>query len=187
MQLIVGLGNPGNEYERTRHNVGFMLLDTLYEQWEFPPFSDEKRFLALISTDTLNGEKVLLVKPTTFMNRSGDAVATIVHFYKITPSDITVIHDDLDIPFGTIKITDSSRAAGHNGVQDIIDALGTQNFPRIRIGISRPKDGHLPADHVLDRFTPEEESKLPDIFASVLTSLVLKDKKSRTMLRLQSK
>jgi PTH1 family peptidyl-tRNA hydrolase len=171
MKLIIGLGNPGNEYEATRHNAGFLFLDTLKASWEFPDFVPEKRFASLVSAGMKDSEKTLLVKPATFMNRSGEAVVALINFFKLTPADITVVHDDLDLPFGTWKVTESSGAAGHNGVSDIIERLGTKEFRRIRIGIGRPDADRDPADYVLSRFTLEEEQKLAKIFEEILKSI----------------
>lgn len=170
MRLIIGLGNPGKEYERTRHNAGFLFLDVLKEKWDFPEFVMEKKFSASVSAAVRDGEKTLLVKPETFMNRSGESVAAIVNFFKLSPADLVVIHDDLDLPFGTWKDAAGSGAAGHNGVSDIIEKLGTKDFRRIRIGIGRPADNRDSADYVLETFTPEELGKLPEIFKEILTS-----------------
>ena len=160
MKAIIGLGNPGNKYAKNRHNAGFIILDELQEDWSFPDFEFSKKFDADISEGNRNGEKILLVKPQTFMNESGEAVQKIMSFYKLTPEDITVIHDDLDINFGEMKVATDSRAAGHNGVQDIIDKLGTQNFKRIRIGIEgeeKRKTRAIPGDvFVLQDFSDEE-------------------------------
>lgn len=171
MKVIVGLGNPGKEYETTRHNAGFLFSDFLRTKWEFPEFSEEKKFSSQISGATRSIEKYLLVKPTTFMNRSGDAVSATMSFYKLSPDDLLVIHDDLDIPFGSWKTSKGSGAAGHNGISDIIGKIGTKDFRRIRIGIGRPEGDRDPADYVLDRFTPEEAARLPEIFEDIFSSL----------------
>jgi PTH1 family peptidyl-tRNA hydrolase len=171
MKLIIGLGNPGKEYERTRHNVGFQLVDVLCEKWDFPDFAPEKKFSSLISAGVKDGEKILLVKPETFMNRSGEAVASIISFFKLTPADITVVHDDLDLPFGSWKESTDSGPAGHNGVASIIEHLGTKTFRRIRIGIGRPSDGREAADYVLGRFGDEEQKKLPELFEEIFAAL----------------
>jgi peptidyl-tRNA hydrolase, PTH1 family len=171
MKVVIGLGNPGNEYEATRHNAGFLFLDTLKASWKFPEFVPEKKFVSLVSAGIRDDEKTLLVKPVTFMNRSGEAVVALFNFFKLTPADITVVHDDLDLALGTWKVAESSGAAGHNGVSDIIERLGTKEFRRIRIGIGRPEDDRDPADYVLSRFTPEEEQKLPEIFKEILKSI----------------
>ncbi len=179
MKLIIGLGNLGTEYGRTRHNTGFLFVDFLQKKWAFPAFTSEKKFTGSIAADMHNGEKTLLVKPETFMNRSGETVFALVNFFKLTGNDIMVIHDDLDLPFGTFKVSTDSGSAGHNGVADVIEKLGTKTFRRIRIGIGRPagsasgadaggpEAGRDPADYVLARFTEEEESRLPEIFENI--------------------
>ncbi len=138
MKLIIGLGNPGKEYAMTHHNIGFLFLDSLQETLGFETFREVKKMSAEISEGSINGEKILLVKPMTFMNHSGTTVQTLLQFYKLAPTDIIVIHDDLDIDRGMYKTTPSSRSAGHNGVADIIEKIGTQDFFRVRIGIGKP-------------------------------------------------
>lgn len=160
MKLVVGLGNPGKKYENNRHNAGFVIIEKLKEYFEFPDFEFFKKFEAEISEGNINGEKIILVKPQTFMNNSGESVQKITGFYKLSPENIIVIHDDLDIDFGIAKISNDSGAAGHNGVQDIIDKLGTKNFKRIRIGIEgeeKRKSRKIPGDvFVLQDFSEEE-------------------------------
>ncbi|MBP5994003.1 MAG: aminoacyl-tRNA hydrolase [Candidatus Moranbacteria bacterium] len=171
MRLIIGLGNPGKQYASTRHNAGFLALDFLREHFDFESFHRETRFHAELSIGTIGQEKYLLIKPTTFMNRSGSTVRALLDFYKLSAQDIIVLHDDLDIAPGTHKTTLSSRAAGHNGVQDIIDMLGTQDFFRIRLGIGRPTETEgvcRPAhDYVLDPFSPDELALLQKIFPTL--------------------
>jgi len=135
MKLIIGLGNPGKEYEKTRHNAGFILLNEIQKDFNFSEFKMEKKFDAEISEGNVAGEKIILCKPQTFMNLSGKTVRAILDFYKLSADDTIVIHDDLDIKLGTFKIATDSSSAGHNGVQNIIDVLGTQKFKRIRVGI----------------------------------------------------
>ncbi len=138
MKLIIGLGNPGKKYERTRHNVGFVVLDTLHQSLaEYTPSAWEasSKFQAEIAGCTLGGEKIILAKPTTFMNDSGISVQAIAHFYQIPPHDIIVVHDDKDIPLGEIKVQTNRGPAGHNGVKSVIAHLGTEDFTRIRVGI----------------------------------------------------
>lgn len=165
--LIVGLGNPGSKYDETRHNIGFLALDHLRERFKAPEFRPEARFFADLSSVVLAGQKIILAKPTTYMNESGRAVRALLDFYKLDPTALIVIHDDLDIAPGTLRTTDSSRAAGHNGVQNIIDALGTQDFFRVRLGIGRPAEVEgtcLPShDYVLGRFSDPERTLLPTL------------------------
>lgn len=166
--LIIGLGNPGSQYDRTRHNIGFLALDRLREKFDAPSFRPETKFSADISETVLSGHKIILAKPTTYMNESGRAIRAILDYYKLDPAALIVIHDDLDIAPGTLRTTDSSRAAGHNGVQNIIETIGTQDFFRIRLGIGRPAEVEgvcMPShDYVLGRFSAEEFAKLEALF-----------------------
>ncbi|AOH38900.1 aminoacyl-tRNA hydrolase [Dialister pneumosintes] len=148
MKLIVGLGNPGKEYVATRHNVGFDVIDELATRWKISAW--KKDFSAEIAMITINEEKVCLMKPLTYMNKSGDAINTAVRFYKICADDIWVICDDLDLPVGKIRIRKKGSAGGHNGLKSIISHMG-QDFPRFRIGVGHPKDGHTVIEHVLGR------------------------------------
>lgn len=183
MKLIIGLGNPGKKYELTRHNVGFMAVDKLQKEWKFPDFELNKKFNAEISegncpvipSEAEGSKKIFLVKPQTFMNLSGNSVKTLMDFYKITPEDIIVIHDDLDIEIGKYKIATDSSSAGHQGVQNIIDNLGTQKFKRIRIGIEgeeKRKNRVMPSDDfVLQKFTEEEIKEVNKTFADILNNI----------------
>lgn len=160
MKLIIGLGNPGKKYESTRHNAGFIVLDELRKAWGFPEFSQNKKFDAEVSEGVRGGGKIVLAKPETFMNLSGKAVQKIMAFYKIPIEDIAVMHDDLDIELGKFKVSLDSSAAGHNGVQSLIDTLGTQRMRRVRIGVEgaeKKKDRLMSgSDFVLQDFTEEE-------------------------------
>ena len=176
MKLIIGLGNPGKRYEMTRHNVGFLFLEHLRNQWDFPIFQEKRSFHAECSEGICNGVKILLARPNTFMNASEEALESIRHFYKVDTGDIIVIHDDLDIPLGNIRASFDSRSAGHRGVEDIIRKLGTTAFLRFRIGIGRPEQaasdsGPDTASFVLDRFTSEERERIIDTFPAIVTSL----------------
>lgn len=157
MKLIVGLGNPGKEYEKTRHNVGFMVLDALHDSWKL-----NKKFNAEIAEITLNNVKVILTKPLTFMNASGEAVQTIAHFYKIKPEDIIVVHDDKDIPLGTVKVQKERGDAGHNGVRSIVEYLKSKAFTRVRVGTASENKRKMEdtTKFVLSRFGLFEKSKL---------------------------
>lgn len=167
MKLIFGLGNPGEKYKKNRHNAGFIILDELKKTWNFPDFEFSKKFDAESSEADKDKEKIIFVKPQTFMNNSGETVRKMMDFYKLTPDDITVIHDDLDIALGEFRISADSRAAGHNGVQNIIDKLGTKNFKRIRIGIEGEearKNRTIPGDvFVLQDFSDEELEIIRDL------------------------
>jgi len=140
MYLVVGLGNPEEEYENTRHNVGFAVLDDLVKRYPFRTLSHNNKFSALISKNLFHREQILLAKPQTFMNDSGNTVKALVQFYKDQNPKLIVIHDDIDIPLGEMKVSENRGSAGHKGVDSIIQTLGTKNFTRIRIGI-RPLKG----------------------------------------------
>ena len=152
MKLIVGLGNPDKKYELTRHNTGFMVMDRIAKICNVN--IDQKKFKALIALTTIKGEKVLLMKPQTYMNLSGEAIQAAVHFYQIQPEDICVIYDDLDMPCGKLRLREKGSAGGHNGMKSIIQHLGTQVFPRIRVGID--KSPYDTIDYVMGRFTAEQ-------------------------------
>ena len=200
MKIIIGLGNPGEEHKNNRHNAGFMMMNKLRERWNFPDFEFSKKFNALTSLhypllpsgeggssparagrETDEGEsddknKVLLVKPQTFMNNSGETVRAILDFHKLTAEDILVIHDDLDIQMGKYKMVTDSSAAGHHGVQDIIDKLGTQKFKRVRIGIGQEKDGALvcrldASDFVLKDFSEEELKEIENVLEKTIEEI----------------
>lgn len=171
MKLIVGLGNPGIKYARTKHNAGFIALDELAQKLGAPAWRLEKKFETELAEINTGGEKILLAKPQTFMNLSGEAVRKLMTFYKLTSEELTVVHDDLDLELGTIKISVDSSAGGHNGVQSIIDNLGTQHFKRIRIGIEGSKahqqrsvSGRV---FVLSDLTEKEMTKIQKLAASI--------------------
>jgi PTH1 family peptidyl-tRNA hydrolase len=140
MKLIVGLGNPGTQYEQTRHNVGFRVLDTVASQrnWHW-----ERRGRAMLSTGTIGTEKVILVKPLTYMNNSGEAVGELLRWYKLQPDNLLVIYDDLDLAIGRVQLKAGGSAAGHNGISSIIHHLHTNAFPRLRVGIGKPANQHI--------------------------------------------
>jgi peptidyl-tRNA hydrolase, PTH1 family len=155
MKVIVGLGNPGPEYRETRHNVGFTVVDELVTRWRVADQWREK-FEAL-QIKTLRGEDgVIVAKPLTFMNRSGQSVAAIAGFYKIEPADVFVIVDEAALPLGRLRARRDGSAGGHNGLKSIIEHLGTTAFPRMRVGVGRGDNRRDLADHVLGRFEPSE-------------------------------
>ena len=181
MLLIIGLGNPGEEYKKTRHNAGFIIIDELRKKWNFPEFKFNKKFDSEISEKShklqITNYKLLLIKPQTFMNRSGESVRKIMDFYKLTPENIVVIHDDLDIEIGKYKISTGSSSAGHKGVQSIIDNIGTQEFKRIRIGVEktggRKNRGNISGDNfVLQDFEEEEIEKVKKLTEKILDLIV---------------
>ncbi len=151
MKVVIGLGNPGKKYEDTRHNVGFMAIDKISEKWSIPV--QQQKFRALVGEGRINGERALLVKPQTYMNLSGESVADVLRFYKLTPADILVIYDDLDLPTGKLRLREKGSAGGHNGIKSIIQHTGTQVFNRIKIGIDRPQPGRSVSDYVLSPFS----------------------------------
>lgn len=159
--LIVGLGNPGAEYRHNRHNVGFMVVNALAESAEIP--IRRVSFRALVGKGTLAGESVILAKPQTFMNNSGEAVAPLMRFYKIPVEHLLVIHDDLDLPFGTLRLRPSGGTGGQKGMESIVAKLGTREFARLRVGIGRPPGRMDPSDYVLHDFDPPQEEMLPEI------------------------
>lgn len=156
MKLIVGLGNPGDKYQGTRHNVGFDVIDALARQ-EGLKLTDQK-FRADYTIWRVGDEKVLLVKPYTFMNLSGEAVLPLMSYYNISPDELVVVYDDLDLEPGKLRLRQSGSAGGHNGVKSIIEMLGTQDFKRVKIGIGRPQYGRKVVDHVLQRFDTDDRA-----------------------------
>jgi len=155
VKLIVGLGNPGPEYRDTRHNVGFKVIDALAERWRAQDQWREK-FEALHIKTNVGDEAVILAKPLTFMNLSGQAVAGLSGFYKIAPADILIVTDDVAIPLGRLRARREGGAGGHNGLKSIIQSLATQAFPRMRVGVGRGDSRRDLADHVLGRFEADE-------------------------------
>ena len=159
MKIFVGLGNPTPEYAATKHNVGFMLADKLAEKICASPWRE--KFNALVTESFFDGEKILLVKPQTFMNLSGEAVAPIMNFYKLDAHDLTVAHDDMDLPLGMIRLRPKGSGGGHHGVESIIQHLGGEkNFPRVKIGVGRPPKNWTVNHHVLSPFAQEDAEKI---------------------------
>ena len=154
MKIIAGLGNPGLQYAKTKHNVGFMLLDALAQHLGASPWKEA--FTSLISEVRIVGEKIFLVKPQTYMNESGSAIGPMLAYYKVGLEDLVVVHDDMDIPAGMIRIRKKGGSGGHNGIKSIIAHVGGEKFPRIRIGIGRPMPGWSVIDHVLAPFSSED-------------------------------
>jgi PTH1 family peptidyl-tRNA hydrolase len=171
LKLICGLGNPGNKYKYTRHNVGFLLLDLVSDDEGFS-FSKDKKFKGQSYKGKLEGEDTLFMKPETFMNLSGDSILPSVSFFKLKVEDVIVIHDDVDLPFGTVKVKLGGGTAGHNGLKHIVSRIGN-NFIRIRLGVGRPTPPLETADYVLQNFSREEVSALPEILDRANTSLRL--------------
>ena len=153
MHMIVGLGNPGKQYEFTRHNAGFLCLDYLAAKYNIKV--NKIKFKSLVGEGNIGGEKVILLKPTTFMNLSGEALVQAAGFYKVDVSDIIVVYDDISLPIGSLRIREKGSAGGHNGMKNIIYLLGKDNFPRIRLGVGTNGERDL-ADYVLGKFSKEE-------------------------------
>ncbi|MFC2539558.1 aminoacyl-tRNA hydrolase [Neisseria sp. HMSC055H02] len=161
IKMIVGLGNPGSEYEQTRHNAGFWFIDELAWQYK-ATLKEEKKFFGLVARISISGSDLWLLKPSTFMNRSGQAVAALAQFYKIKPEEILVVHDELDIPCGRIKFKLGGGNGGHNGLKDIQARLGTPDFYRLRLGIDHPGDRNLVVGYVLNKPSPEHRQQIDE-------------------------
>ena len=157
MHIIVGLGNPGREYARTRHNVGFDVIDVLSEKLDIPV--NRSAMHGLTGSGLVGGEKVLLVKPQTYMNLSGQCVAELAGFYKIDMSGLMIVYDDVDLPLGKVRLRASGSAGTHNGMRSIIGLLGRQDFPRLRVGVGKKPEGWELADWVLSHYQTEEDRK----------------------------
>jgi peptidyl-tRNA hydrolase, PTH1 family len=176
IRLIVGLGNPGPEYEQTRHNAGFWLVDNLANTLPGCRLQREARFQALTAKARIAGQEVWLLEPQTFMNLSGRAVAALARFYKIAPDEILAVHDELDLPPGVAKIKRAGSTGGHNGLKDIAAAIGSQDFWRLRIGIGHPRDLGLKSpviDYVLHRPRKDEQPLIDEAIARSLDVIPL--------------
>jgi len=166
MKLIIGLGNPGKKYEATRHNAGFMAVDAFAEELDAAWKKDVKR-KAFVATATVGSEKVILAKPQTFMNNSGEAAAALVSFYKADPRGILLVHDDMDLPPGRIQFKDGGSAAGHNGVASVYERLGTTGIQRLRIGIGHPEEQIPAEDWVLRALSTHDAPNALDIVSGM--------------------
>ena len=160
--LVAGLGNPGRDYRRNRHNAGFMAVDALAQHYQIPLGKVQSK--AILGSGKAGGQTVFLVKPQTYMNLSGTAVGSLARYYKVETDHIFVIHDDIDLPLGTVRIRAQGGAGGQKGIASIIERLGTNAFPRCRLGIGRPPGQMQAADYVLEDFFPEELTVLTDVF-----------------------
>ena len=172
IKLIVGLGNPGTQYKRTRHNVGFWFVDELAENFQ-SNWSNQSRFNGLLAEVRLANQKVFLLKPQTFMNRSGLAVGAVAQYYKIEPEEILVVHDELDIDAGAVKLKIDGGHAGHNGLRDIINHLSSKRFYRLRLGIGRSKNKQVVADYVLSAPSKTDLEAIFSIFDKVDSEMEL--------------
>lgn len=162
-KLIVALGNPGAKYANTRHNVGWMILDALAERHNVSVTKSGFHGLYGEMHWPDPADKVILLKPITYMNLSGRSVAPAAHFFKVSPEEILVIHDDMDLELGRLRLRPKGSSGGHNGVKSVIQELGTQEFPRLKVGIGRPDPGWDPADWVLAPFRPEEAAVIGQV------------------------
>ncbi len=174
MKLIVGLGNPGAQYEGSRHNIGFRVVDRFGATNHIPIFT--RRFQAIFGKGRVDSQEVILFKPMTFMNRSGEAVQKALHFFQMGPEDLTVVHDDLDLSFGRLRFKKQGGDGGHLGVRSLMESIGTDRFVRLKVGIGRPPAGMDPADYVLGCFEGVEVSIVEgvvDLAAEALRVMVV--------------
>jgi PTH1 family peptidyl-tRNA hydrolase len=172
-ELIVGLGNPEPKYNQTRHNIGFEVIDTLARTWQ-ANLSENRRFQGLFAETIIpSGNKIRLLKPLTYMNRSGQSLRAVIDWYKIAPQSILVIYDDMDLPVGKLRMRLSGSAGGHNGMKSIISHLGSQNFPRLRIGIGKSDGDKETISHVLGKFSPQEAKIIEEILYISLKAVEL--------------
>ena len=170
MFLIAGLGNPGKKYSKNRHNVGFMAVDHLASGLGIS--INTKKFSADTAFQKTDSADILILKPLTFINRSGVSISAALDFYKIEPASLIVLHDEIELPFGKILLKHGGGHKGHNGLRSIIQQTGSADFHRIRIGVGRPENEIVPvADHVLSNFTPEESEQLPEILSTAADML----------------
>jgi len=173
--LIIGLGNPGKKYEGTRHNIGFVALDYFAQKQDFPSWIEKNDFKCVYTTHTLGEHRIILAKPLTYMNKSGEAVQLIQHFYKVAAANTLVVHDELDIEFGQIRSRMGGSSAGHNGIESISNSIG-EEYVRLRIGIGPKQPEQMDsADFVLARFSPDNEKHFPALLRetnSLLTEFI---------------
>lgn len=171
MLVVVGLGNPGSQYANNRHNIGFNVVQALADKLQAPPF--RSKFNGRISRIQDDKLDLMLVQPMTYMNRSGDCIAPLLHFYRIEPADMLVIHDELDLPFSALRIKQGGGHAGHNGLRSIMQQLGDESFLRMRVGIGKPHPlfGGQTADFVLSDFNTEQREQLPDLIDRAVSAV----------------
>jgi len=172
MKLIVGLGNPGVKYHKTWHNMGFLALDEMARVFDFEKFKKNEKFKAEISEGRIGEEKIILAKPMTYMNKSGEAVQALKSFYKLTTDDIIIVHDDIDSELGKIKTVTNSGSGGHNGIKSIIEMLGTKDFTRIKLGVKTDKREKMEAsDYVLGRFGIFNRGKVKEVIEKAVLAM----------------
>jgi len=174
MMLLVGLGNPSLNNLNNRHNVGFLIIDAINKKFKLS--KQKPKFKGLLTTGTINEQKVFAIKPLTFMNRSGICIKELIEYFKIDVKDVFVFHDDMDIDIGKVKVKFGGSNAGHNGIDSIDKNIG-KNYSRIRIGIGRPKNNSNSADHVLDNFSIDEKGNVEEVIKNIINSIsILIDK-----------
>lgn len=180
MKVIVGLGNPGPQYAETHHNIGFLLVDLLAEAYKL---QFRAKFQGLWTEGNVEGERILLLKPQTFMNLSGRSVRELANFYKIPGCDLLIVHDDMDLSFGKIRLRNQGSAGGHNGIKSILAELGTDKFWRLKLGVGRPPKEYDPASYVLSSFADDETTQLEEMLgrAEKATNLWIKGETDRAM------
>lgn len=169
--LIIGLGNPGAEYRQNRHNIGFMVIDQLAQVLSIP--LQRVKFKAITGTGKFEGRRVILAKPQTYMNASGESVGPLSRYFKVPLNQLMVLHDDLDIPFGSLRIRPMGGTSGQKGMKSIVEKLGSQDFPRMRIGIGRPPGRMDPADYVLQNFKNDELATRDEVLNSATAAIKL--------------
>lgn len=172
MKLIVGLGNPGTKYSKNRHNIGFLLIEKLASDRWCEDFTLDKKFHGFVTQGRVEWEKVILLKPTTYMNRSGTSIASIVSYYDIPTEDILILHDEIDLPIAQIKIKQGWGHAGHNGLRDTITHLWSKDFWRIRIWVDRPASKEMVANYVLSNFPTHERLDILDQYDTIQTHCI---------------
>ncbi|HLB05099.1 MAG TPA: aminoacyl-tRNA hydrolase [Thermodesulfobacteriota bacterium] len=160
MKLVIGLGNPGDDYVKTRHNIGFMVADSISKANGITV--NQTKFKSIIGRGAIGSEDVIIAKPQTYMNRSGESVSSLLFFYKLEPSDCIVICDDLELPSGKIRVRGKGGHGGHNGLRSIIEQTGSQEFVRVRVGIGRPNDASVVSNYVLNPFSKDEKPLIED-------------------------
>jgi peptidyl-tRNA hydrolase, PTH1 family len=179
-ELIVGLGNPGAKYDGTRHNIGFVVVDELARSWQIP-MPETKKFHGQLGEGTIAGRKVRLLKPTTYMNNSGQSIRAVLDWYKLTPGSVLVVYDDMDLPVGRLRLRQSGSAGGQNGMKSTIAHLGTQVFPRLRVGIGSKNEDAI--THVLGSFSPAEKALVQEVvqFSVSAVEMSLRDGVEKAM------
>jgi len=181
VMIIVGLGNPGPKYSGTRHNIGFQCIDRMAKRWGIEV--SERRAKAVLGKGSYRGQNVVLAKPRTFMNHSGEGLRYLLARFSAVPADLLVIYDEMALPMGKLRLRSTGSDAGHNGIRSIIDSLNTVEFPRLRIGIGRPDPGSNYVTHVLDRFSQEDQTIIDKVVDRVIlaTECIIEESLERAM------